>query len=65
MSAANQKGADVLDALRPELLKAFSSIPSYGEIGFRVFFADSETVRVEYSAALSKKLAARADRGRV
>lgn len=63
MAAANQTGAAVLERLRPELEKAFRDIPAFGEIGFRVFFADGEPVRVEYSAALSRKLLARPDRG--
>jgi hypothetical protein len=63
MAAATNKGAAVLDALRPELEKAFRDIPPFGEIGFRVFFAEGEPVRVEYSAALSRRMAPKAERG--
>jgi hypothetical protein len=60
MAAANQNGAALLEQLRPELEKAFRDIPAFGEIGFRVFFAEGEPVRIEYSAALSRKLQSRA-----
>ncbi len=63
MKAAINQGAAYIDRLRPELEKAFRDIPPYGEIGFKVFFTDSEPVRVEYSAGLSRKLASRAERG--
>lgn len=59
MAAANQQGAALLEYLRPELEKAFRDIPTFGEVGFRVFFADGEPVRIEYSAALSRKLRGR------
>lgn len=64
MGAASHNGAAVLDSLRPELEKAFRDIPPFGEIGFRVFFAEGEPVRVEYSAALSRRLSPKTDRGR-
>jgi len=63
MTAATNQGAAIINRLRPELEKAFRDIPPYGEIGFKVFFTDSEPVRIEFSAGLSRKLAPRADRG--
>jgi len=60
MAAANQQGAALLEQLRPELEKAFRDVPAFGEVGFRVFFAECEPVRIEYSAALSRKLQGRA-----
>lgn len=65
MAVATNPGAAVLESLRPELEKAFRDIPQFGEIGLRVFFNEGEPVRVEYSAALSRRLPPRADRGRV
>jgi hypothetical protein len=62
MAAATNKGAALLDSLRPELEKAFRDIPAFGEVGFRVFFAEGEPVRVEYSAALSRKMLPKASR---
>lgn len=61
--AVNHSGTAILEQLRPELEKAFRDIPAFGEVGFRVFFSEGEPVRVEYSAALSRKLLPRADRG--
>lgn len=61
MSAANT-GAAILDSLRPELEKAFRDIPQFGEIGFRVIFTDGMPTRIEYSAALSRKLVPKAAR---
>lgn len=63
MAALPNNGAAVFESLRPELLKAFRDIPAFGEIGFRVFFQEGEPVRVEYSAALSRRLAPKAERG--
>jgi hypothetical protein len=56
MAAATETGAAILDSLKPELLRAFRDIPPYGEIGFRVFFTESQPTRIEYSAALSRRL---------
>jgi hypothetical protein len=63
MTAQPITGAAVFESLRPELLKAFRDIPAFGEIGFRVFFQEGEPVRIEYSAALSRRLAPKAERG--
>jgi hypothetical protein len=57
MALATDYGSAMIEKLRPELEKAFKDIPPFGEIGFRVYFNESEPVRIEYSAALSRKLA--------
>lgn len=62
MDAVSKPRTAIIERLRPELEKAFRDVPAFGEIGFRVFFADSEPVRVEYSAALSRKLIGRGAR---
>ena len=62
MIAQPTTGASVLESLRPELEKAFRDIPAFGEVGFRVFFNEGLPVRVEYSAALSKRLPPKAAR---
>ena len=50
------KGLSILDLLRPELEKAFSDIPSFGEVGFRLVLHDSQVVRIEYSSSKSVKI---------
>jgi len=45
-----------LDALYPELVKAFRDVPAYGEIGFHVRFHKGQPVRIEYSTALLQSL---------
>lgn len=57
------RSQEILEQLQPELEKAFRDIPAFGEIGFRVIFTDGEPVRIEYSAALSRKLTPRIQRG--
>jgi len=49
-------GKSMVEQLRPELEKAFEDVPLYGEIGFRVFFKDGETIRIEYSTSLSQQI---------
>ena len=44
------------DRLRPELEKAFSDIPSFGEVGFRLLLHDSQVVRIEYAFSKSVKI---------
>jgi len=46
----------MFERLRPEIEKAFRDIPPFGEIGFKVSFNESEPVRIEYHAALSRQL---------
>jgi len=46
----------MFERLRPELEKAFRDIPPFGNIGFNVTFNESEPVRIEYSATLSRQL---------
>lgn len=64
MSAATNSGAAILESLRPELEKAFRDIPAFGSVGFQVHFTDGYPTRIEYSASLSRKVPARAERGR-
>ena len=50
------KELSLLERLRPELEKAFSDIPAFGEIGFRLVLHDSQVVRIEYSTSKSVKI---------
>jgi len=56
MAAPTTPGAAMFERLRPEIEKAFRDIPPFGEIGFKVSFNESEPVRIEYHAALSRQL---------
>jgi hypothetical protein len=57
MAIATNNGAAMIEKLRPKLENAFKDIPPFGEVGFKVYFNESEPVRIEYSAVLSCKLA--------
>lgn len=46
----------ILKELLPELERAFNFVPTYGEVGFRVVFHDSQVVRVETITSVSKKI---------
>lgn len=61
---ANAQAVALLEKLRPDILKAFASIPAFGSLGFDVHFVEGEPVRVEWSGSIQRKLAPRADRGR-
>jgi len=66
MHAANGNPAaeELLDKLRPDILKAFASIPAYGSIGFLVHFVENEPVRIEWTGSIQRKLAPKeANRG--
>ena len=54
---------DLLKSVEPELLKAFSSIPKYGSLGFTVHLNDGEPVRIEWIVSTSRKLLQKAERG--
>ena len=56
MTALPKSGAELLDSLRPELLKAFRDVPSFGSISFEIHFNDGEPVRIVYGASLSRQV---------
>lgn len=60
----NPAAEALLEQLRPDILKAFSTIPAFGSIGFIAHFVAGEPVRVEWSGSIQRKLASHADRGR-
>lgn len=64
MTAQPNDGAAMFDTLKPDIRKAFRDIPAFGSVGFEVFFQEGAPVRVEYHAALSRRLPPKSDRGR-
>ena len=44
-----------MDSIRPELERAFKTLPSFGEVGFRVVLHEGKLVRIEYSSSIMVK----------
>jgi hypothetical protein len=61
---ATAQAVALLERLKPDILKAFSTIPQYGSLGFTAHFIEGEPVRVEWSGTIQRKLAPRVERGR-
>jgi len=60
--SATTKAVRLLDTVKADLLRAFSSIPDFGTVGFTVFFNEGEPVRCEWSGSTSTLLGPRAER---
>lgn len=52
----------LLEKLKPEIMKAFSKLPEYGQISFSVYLNECEPVRFEHSVSESLKLPKKAER---
>ena len=57
-----KEAEDLLKKVEPELLKAFSSIPEYGSIGFTIYLNEKEPVRIEWSGSVSRRLLLKKER---
>jgi hypothetical protein len=63
MAANGNPAAEaLLEQLRPDILKAFASIPPYGSLGFTVHLVEGQPVRVEWAGSIQRKLAPKASR---
>jgi len=62
--AANNSPARLLKIVEADLLKAFSTIPDFGNVGFTVYFNEGEPVRCEWSGSTSSLLGPRAERSK-
>ena len=63
MTTINFEAENLLEQIKPELLKAFSTIPEYGSLGFTVHLNEKEPVRIEWSSIVSRRLLPVEERG--
>lgn len=65
MPAILNDAEKLLEKIKPDLLKAFSSIPDYGTLGLNIHFQEKEAVRVEWSGSISRRLLGKEVRGQI
>ena len=56
MAAATLRGAALLDAVKPEILRLYETAPAFGTLTFSVVFHEGRLVRVSYGADIQQQV---------